>query len=127
MAKWANSTVLNGGLDYIKNNVTQQVLIKAYAAGDSYATVMANAVAAAAMAPTDMIITGAANNPRVLTFGAKSAVATANSGPTPDNHIAFTDGVSSVLVVTDETSDQQVFSGNMVNFPSNTYTSNQPI
>lgn len=43
-----------------------------------------------------------------------------------DLHIAFTDGSAKVLYVTDETSNQSISSGNTVNFPQLTYTSNQP-
>jgi hypothetical protein len=41
-------------------------------------------------------------------------------------HIAFTDGTTKLLLVTDETSDQVVTSGNTISFPNLTYTSNQP-
>lgn len=126
MAKWVNATVLNSGLNYIQTTCTRMMLLKAYTAGDSYATVTANMVAEAVMAPADMPITGASGAPRVLTFAAKSAVASAGTGAAPDNHIAFTDGVGTVICVTDETSDQVVTSGNTVNFPALTYTSGQP-
>lgn len=126
MAKWAHSDVLDGGLNAIRNNATRMILIKAYTAGDSYATVVANAVCTVTMASGDYTLSGSANNPRVCTTGAKNGTASANSGATPDLHIAFTDNVSKVLWVTDETSDQVVTSGNTVNFPALTYTSNQP-
>jgi hypothetical protein len=62
-----------------------------------------------------------------MTSATKSATASANSGATPNLHIAFVDTVNSkVLWVTDETSDQVVTSGNTVNFPALTYTSGQP-
>ena len=126
MAKWAHSDVLDGGLNAIRNNATRMILIKAYTAGDSYTTVVANAVCTVTMASGDYTLSGSANNPRVCTTDAKSSMASANSGATPDLHIAFTDNVSKVLWVTDETSDQVVASGNTVNFPALTYTSNQP-
>ena len=59
--------------------------------------------------------------------GAPPADAFANSGAAPDLHIAFTDSTSKVLLVTDETTDQVVTSGNTVNFPILTYTSAQPV
>ncbi len=46
-----------------------------------------------------------------------------------DLHIAFTDGTTTatnVIWVTDETSNQPITSGNTINFPTITYTSNQP-
>lgn len=126
MAKWAHSDVLDGGLTAIKNNAIHMMLIKAYMAGDSYATVVGNKVCEVTMASSDFTLSGAANSPRVCTTATKSGTASANSGSTPDLHIAFTDNVSKVLWVTDETSDQEVTSGNTVNFPVLTYTSNQP-
>jgi hypothetical protein len=126
MAKYAHIDVLDGGLNAIKNNATRMLLIKAYTAGDSYATVAGNKIAEVTMAPGDFTISGADAAARVLTVAARSGTASANSGATPDLHIAFTDNVSKVLFVTKETSNQVVTSGNTVNFPSLTYTSAQP-
>jgi len=126
MAKYAHADVLDGGLNAIKNSATRMLLLKAYAAGDSYATVTGNAICTIAMVSGDYTLSGADNAPRVLTMAAKSGTASANSGASPNLHIAFTDNVSKVLWVTDETSDQVVTSGNTINFPSLTYTSSQP-
>lgn len=124
-AKFANASVLDGGLNAIKNGATKMILVSAYTFGDTYATVTANALATVTMAPADFTITASGNN-RVLTTASKSATATATIGGTPDLQIAFTDGVGVVLWVTDETSNQPITSGNTVNFPAFTYTSNQP-
>jgi hypothetical protein len=126
MAKYAHADVLDGGLNAIKNNSLRMLLLKAYAAGDSYATVTGNAICTVTMAGDDFTLSGADGAARVLTTAAKSGTATAGSGATPDLHIAFTDNAARVLWVTDETSDQVVTSGNTVNFPSLTYTSSQP-
>jgi hypothetical protein len=127
MAKYAHADVLDGGLNAIKNGATRMLLLKAYAAGDSYATVAGNAICTIAMVSGDYTLSGADNAPRILTVAAKSGTASASSGASPNLHIAFTDNVSKVLWVTDETSDQVVTSGNTINFPSLTYTSNQPV
>ena len=126
MAKYVHSDVLDGGLNAIRNGAAKMLLIKSYAAVDSYATVTAAAICEVTMAPGDFALTGADGAARVLSVSAKSGAAFANSGATPNLHIAFTDGVSKVLLVTDETSDQVVTSGNTVNFPTLTYTSGQP-
>lgn len=125
MAKWVRSGVLDNGLNDIKTNATSMVLLKAYTAGDSYATVASNIIATAAMTSGDYALSNSGNN-RVLTTSAKSATASANSGATPNLHIGFTDGTANVIWVTDETTDQVITSGNTVNFPAITYTSNQP-
>jgi hypothetical protein len=126
MAKYVHSDVLDGGLNAIKNNATRMLLLKAYTAADSYATVTANAICSISMASGDYTLSGTDGAARVLAVSARSGTATANSGTAPDLHIAFTDNVSKVLLVTDETTDQVITSGNTVNFPSLTYTSSQP-
>ena len=124
MAKWVRSGVLDNGLNDIKNTATRMLLISAYSAGDSYATVVANKLAEATMTGTDFVLSSSSSNRVLTTAAGKSATATA--GGTPDLHIAFTDGTSNVIWVTDETSNQPITSGNTINFPQLTYTSNQP-
>jgi hypothetical protein len=127
MAKYAHADVLDGGLSAIKSGAIRMLLISGYTAADSYATVVAAKVAEVTMSSSDFTITGSDGAARVLTTASgKSATASANSGATPNLHIAFTDNSSKVLWVTDETSDQVVTSGNTVNFPQITYTSSQP-
>lgn len=126
MAKWVRAGVLDSGLNDIKNNATHMLLIKAYTVGDSYATVVGNLVADATMTGTDFTLSNSGSNRVLTTAAGKSATASANSGASPNLHIAFTDGSANVIWVTDETSDQVVTSGNTVNFPSITYTNNQP-
>ena len=126
MAKWVNSSVLDNGLNNIKTNATKMVLIKAYSAGDSYATVAGNGIAEATMASGDYTLSSSGSNRLLTTASGKTATASANSGASPDLHIAYTDGSAIVYWVTDETSNQVVTAGNTVNFPSVVYQSNQP-
>lgn len=126
MAKFVHSDVLDGGLNAIKNGATKMILISAYAANDSYATVQANKLAEVTMAAGDFTISSSGNNRQLAVAAGKSATATAASSGTPDLHIAFTDGSAKVLWVTDETTNQTFASGVTVNFPAPTYTSNQP-
>ena len=126
MAKWVRSGVLDNGLNDIKTNATHMLLIKAYTVADSYATVVGNIVADVTMASGDYTLASSGSNRTLTTASGKSATASANSGATPNLHIAFTDGAANVIWVTDETSDQVVTSGKTVNFPSIVYTSNQP-
>lgn len=125
MAKWVHADVLDDGLNAIKSGASKMLLISAYAAGDSYATVVGNKLAEVAMASGDYTLSSSGSNRVLTTASGKSATASASSA-TPNLHIAFTDGASKVLWVTDETSDQAITSGNTVNFPQLTYTSNQP-
>lgn len=135
MAKWVNSSVLDNGPNSIKTQATtlvKMLLLSAYTAGDSYATVVANQLnAGVTMANADFAMSTGAAGSRVLTIttNGKTDTATASTTGTPDLHIAFTDGSANVLYVTDETSNQAITSGNPINFPiSNlTYTSGQPV
>jgi hypothetical protein len=126
MTKWAHADVLDGGLNGIKTVATKMMLISAYSAGDSYATVTGNKLAEVTMASGDYTLSSSGSNRVLTTASGKSATASAGASGTPDLHIAFTDGSAKVLWVTDETTDQSVASGNTVTFPQVTYTSNQP-
>lgn len=126
MAKWVRSGVLDNGLNDIKNTATAMLLISAYSAGDSYATVVANKLAEAAMTGTDYTLGSSGSNRTLTTAAGKSATAIATASGTPDLHIAFTDGASNVIWVTDETTNQPITIGNVITFPSLVYTSNQP-
>jgi len=127
--KWANSLVLDNGLLEIKNTCNELRLISTYTLNDSYATVVANTLASIAMLSTDFTLAGASGLPRTCTSATgKQDLAADASGGGASMHFAFCDSVGSqVLWVTNETSGQNVFIGNTVNFPSLVYTSNQPI
>lgn len=127
MAKWIHTDVQDFGMAEIRNADRWHV-IKAYAQGDSYATVVGNSVGYAAMSSGDYTISGAANAQRVLTFASgKSFSATASSGVSPDIHFAFVDSTTSrVLYVTDETSNDTIAISETVTLPSDlTYTTSQ--
>ena len=126
MAKWVNSLVLDNGLNQIKNNATSMALLKAYSAGDNWATVSGNIIATVSMTGTDFTLGDSGSNRTLTVASGKTATASGNSGASPDLHIAFTNGSSTVYWVTDETTNQVVTSGNTVNFPAPVYTSNQP-
>lgn len=127
MPKWVHSDVLDNGMAAIKANANSYRLIKNYAAGDSYATVTGNSIAAAAMASGDYTL-GSSGSNRTLTVAAgKTATASGSSVGGDNLHLAFIDTVNSkVLWVTDETTDQVITGGNTVNFPAPVYTAQQP-
>lgn len=127
MARYAHVDVLDGGLNAIAA-ATKMLLIKNYTALDSYATVIGNIVCEVSLVSGDFQKTGADGAARVLNINInlKSGTASGSSTIGDDLHIAFTDGTSKVLLVTDETTNQVVTSGNTVNFPQLSYTSAQP-
>ncbi len=126
MAKWVRAGVLDNGLNDIKNTATKMILISAYSAADSYATVVANKLAEATMASGDYTLANSGSNRTLTTASGKTATATATASGTPDLHIAFTDGAAEVIWVTDETTNQPITTGNIISFPQIVYTSNQP-
>lgn len=125
MAKYSSPNFLDNGLNYLKNSATKLLLIKDYTVGDSYATVVANALGEVEVTPGDFTLSSVGLN-RQITNEPKSGPATTSSGATPDLHFAFTDGVSEVIRVTDETTDQVITSGNTINYPSLPHTNEQP-
>lgn len=128
-AKWVRSGVLDNGLNDIKNNVTRMVLLSAYVVADTAATVNANTLAYVNLVSTDFTISSSGLNRLLTVVSGKFATATVSASGTPDLHIAFTDGTATannVIWVTDETSNQAITSGNVINFPAPVYTSNQP-
>lgn len=132
MPKFATITVLDGGSDVIRTLAgtvarVKMHVIKAYTAGDSYATVIANLCGSVDLVPGDLVQSGAATAARATTVGAKAIALTASSGAAPNLHIAIVDSTGTqVLLVTDETSDQVLTAGGTFNVPSWTYTVGQP-
>lgn len=126
MAKWVRSGVLDNGLNDIKNNATKMLLIRAYTAGDSYATVISNLVAEVTVTSSELVLSSSGNNRVITSPSGKTSNASASSGASPNLHIAFTDGTANVIWVTDETTDQVITVNNPINFPVVSYTVNQP-
>lgn len=134
MAKWANATLQDGGSDTLRTLAgtaarVKMHVIKAYAAGDAYATVVTtNSCGSVDMAAADFVQSGAAGATRTTTIAAKTiASLTASSGAGPDLHIAIVDSTGTqVLLVTDETTNQVLTSGNSFSIPAWTYTVSQP-
>ncbi|MCK9622783.1 MAG: hypothetical protein M0R47_19885 [Methylobacter sp.] len=128
MSKYHHPDVLDNGLSRIKTNTQRVALIKNYTAGDSYATVTGNIVAAAATTSTDFTLADQGTLGRKVTSTAKAPTATTASLVTDNLHFALLDDTNSkVLTVTDETTDQVVTTGNTVSIPALTFNFNQPV
>lgn len=127
MPKYLHPDVLDGGPLVVKNSATKMLLIKAYAFGDSLATVTGNKLAEVGVVATDFNLSTVNVNDRRFTGPAgKSAAAAASSGAAPNLHIAYVDATR-VLWVTDETTDQVITAPNPVDFPQCAFDSPQPI
>lgn len=125
MAKSFHNDVFDNGLNAVKNNGNKVVLCKSPPttfdeANNLDSDVPAGfRVAEVAMAPGDFTVADRTGGGRECTVSAKSGVTADDDAAAPDLHIAVIDTVNSkLLVVTDETSDQAITSGNTVNFPS---------
>jgi len=125
---WVNDNVLDSGLSYIKTNCDRMVLVKAYTSADTFAVLVGNGVASTAMTSADFAIAAHSPTGRKITSTAKTAVtAYTNSGATPDLVVGFVNSSgSAVLWVSDETSDQQIYTANTVNFPAFVLAMPQP-
>ena len=124
MATWYSAQALDALLNRIKTESTTIHLLDTYSAGQSYATVAGNSIGSASISDSDFTGAVADGNNRKLTFNGKSGSATGNSS-VKALHLAITSG-SEVLAVTDETSNQDITSGNPITFPSFVMNSNQP-
>jgi hypothetical protein len=133
MPKWYHPDILDNGLAHVEaqidaSHTVKLHYLKAYAAADSYATVAGNSIGSVALAGADLALSDQGTNGRQLTVAAKNITATADSGATPDTHVAILDETDSkVLIVTDETSDAQILTGNIIAVPSWNAKMNQPV
>ena len=126
MTKWAHADVLDNGPAYIKTNCNKVCVVRAYTAGDSYATVTAAILAEAALTSTDFTLASSGSNRTLTTATGKQDTSANATGAA--SHIAFVDTVASkVLWVTEETSGQTITASNPVTFPSLVYTAKQPV
>ena len=129
MAKWANQTLLRGGVDYMKANTDKIVAVAAYTLGDSYATVTggSNVLAEITVSSTDFTIAGAAGAAATCTLASGLQDATANASGDPVAFVYLKTGASEVIYAAEETSAITLTSGvGPVTFPALVYTSNQP-
>ena len=130
MPAWLDNTASTGALDallnVVKTNATNILLITSYTQGDDYSTVTGNAVADASITSGDFTGPSPSGFDRILTFNGASA--TASQGAVgPDLHMAITNGSNTVLAVSDESTDQDIVSGNTVNFGTFEIRALQPI
>lgn len=122
---WAHSDVQDNGINHIKNNAAKILLVKAYTPGDSYATVVGNSIAEAAVASGDFTLSTPSAGVRRLTFGGKTAQASKTVAAGLDLVFVFVTA-NSVLWMTDETTNMAVTENNPITFPQLVYNVGQP-
>ena len=126
MAYFLHQDVQDAALAHIQANCNQVAAVKAYAVGDSYATVMAGANVAVSAATTSADFTlGSSGNTRTLTCASKTATASGSGDPT---HIVFVNtATSKILAVTHESSGVTVSTGTSYTLPSIVLEMRQPV
>lgn len=131
--KYYNPDILDYGLSRVKTkidaaNTVKLHILKAYTTSDTYTTAKnTNSVGSVALASGDITAADQGTLGRQITIAAKSLTASADSGASPDLHVAILDETDSkILIVTDETSNQQIVNGNTINVPSWAAKMNQP-
>lgn len=77
--KYAHIDILDGGLTALKTTATKMLLVKTYAAADSYATVTGNNLAEVTMTGTDYTIGADGTGRKVTSASGKTATASAAS------------------------------------------------
>lgn len=130
MSRYASAAMLDNGPQYLQDNCDKVILVDAFTS--NYTTANSTAkVAEATLVSGDFAISGADGAARVLTAtltGLAGGNAIISVNPGTDMHLVFVKtGTSEVILVTEESSDQVITSGNPITFNSNpTYTSAQP-
>lgn len=125
---WVHPDVLDNGISEIRDNCTAVLAVVAAAVGANYATVTggSNVLASLAREPGDFSLSTPSTTSNRRITSAAGQDPEADAGGTA-NHFAFIDASTSrVLWVTEVANPQSIAQGNPVNFPSLSYTSNQP-
>lgn len=131
--KEIGTKVFDSGLSAIKAAATAGNLVmrltEGWVIGDTYATVLTKSRGNVSLADADVSAPandGSSPPNRRVTISAKTIPGASTTTATGDLHIVLVDSsTSSVLAVTDETTDQDIVTGNPVNVPSFTVGFNQ--
>lgn len=127
MARYEHPDVMDNGLAEIRDNCDVMALISAYTFGDSYATVVANILAAVAMTDADLVLSTVGNN-RQLAVASKTDSSANASGGGANSHVVLLDSATSrVLEVTEEDAAQAIVMGAPVAIAGWTITRTQPV
>lgn len=112
MAKWANDTIMDTGLNTIKNNATTMLVCTSQPA--TRAAALAAAVASVAVVAGDFTLGDGVVSGRRLTVAAKSGLTASGTGS--GTHIALIDGTNLWYVTT--CTPAAIVTGDTVNIPA---------
>lgn len=118
MAKAFHSSVYDDGLNTIKNSCTKIIACNGVPNIADYAATLALACGEVAVTAGDFTIADNAGG-RKISHAATEGAATATTDGSEDMHLAYLDVTgTTVLAITDETTDQPLTSGNPIVFPA---------
>ena len=125
---------MDSGLSYPAGRVAASKslrihLLKAYAQGDTYATCIGNSVGSNSvdLVTGDFALANQGTLGRKLTVATKGILISAGTGAGPDLHVALLNMTDSeVLLVTDETTNEQLYIGDVRQIPAMVLNDNQP-
>lgn len=126
MTQYVNASALDAQLDYLINNAAQLVMVPNYATSDTRAAVLAAAIVTINVTPADFSKSSHATTGRKLAIAQKSGYATAAADGTGDHHWVLV-SATGVLAAWDETGNDAVEVGALVNAPPYEYRLVQPV
>lgn len=117
MTKFTDDSVMDAGLNVVKNGATEQHVCSALDSTPTRAEVLAASLASVAMTSTDFTLADGGTSGRKFTTAAKNGLAVGTSGTAAN--VAIIDGTK-VLDAT-ECTNQALTAGNTVNVPAWTH------
>lgn len=123
--KYVHPDVLDNGPSHLRANASRVLLLPDYTAGMTYAQAVATAILLMPVQSTDFTMSGEGAG-RKIVFGGVTGLALKSADAGSPLHIAFTDGVSRVLLVNNESSRVAVVAGQSYQIPVITYINPQP-
>jgi hypothetical protein len=123
--KYVHPDVLDNGPAHLRAQATRALLLPNFTADMTYAQAVASAILSCPISSTDFTLSDDGTG-RKIVFGGVVGVASQSVPANSPLHIAFTDGVSRILLVDNESSRMAMISGKSYRIPSVTNTYPQP-
>lgn len=126
MATWYSDACLDGGLDYLMNNANEVRLVNGYTAGDTYATVDTNSVAAATGLTSGSFTKTSIANGRQVRLASGTAMGNATANASGNLHYAAVKTSTTEVIGVIDCPDQAITSGNPVTSGNVDYQNTYP-
>lgn len=123
--KYVHPDVLDNGPAHLRINATRALLLPDFVETQTYAQIVASALASATISPIDFTLSDDGTGRKVVFGGATMAASKSLLGGQP-LHIALTDGSARILMVDAESSHPPIVVGQTYSIPTMTYSVKQP-